>query len=181
MAAGERIRLFCALQLPDDAAAELVAWQERHLSRGRIVPPGNLHLTLAFLGHRPADELPAIAGALRAAAREATAVELRPDGYRETRSVGMVVFEDVGGAGAALAADLESRLERLGVYRPEGRPWLAHVTVLRFRERPRLHPPPPSLPRVCAVRAAVYASALGPAGARYEVLETVDLGLDGPA
>lgn len=180
MAAGERIRLFCALQLPDDAVAGLVVWQAQHLCCGRIVPPENLHLTLAFLGHRPAGELPAIAGALREAARGATAVELQPGRYRETRSVGMVVLEDVGGAGAALAAGLGDRLERLGVYRPEGRPWLPHVTVLRFGERPRLRPPPPPLPRVRAVRAAVYASALGPAGARYEALETVELGLDRP-
>ena len=33
---------------------------------------------------------------------------------------------------------------RLGVYRREGRPWLPHVTVARFRARPglRLEPPP---------------------------------------
>lgn len=172
----ERIRLFCALQLPDDAVARLVTWQEEHLSRGRIVPPGHLHLTLAFLGHRPAGELPGIVAALRRAAAAAEPVELEPGRYRETRSVGMVLFEDVGGAGARLAADLGGRLARLGVYRPEERPWLPHVTVLRFRERPRLDPPPPPLSRVRAVRTAVYASMLGPGGARYEALETVALG-----
>ena len=65
----------------------------------------------------------------------------RPVRYRETRSVGMLVLEDVGGAATALAADLGERLERLGVYRRENRPWLPHITVLRFRERPRLAPP----------------------------------------
>lgn len=176
MEGSERIRLFCALQLPEDAVERLVVWQGENLSHGRIVSPGNLHLTLAFLGGRPAAELPGVVEALRHAARDAVPVELEPGRYRETRSVGMVLFDDVGGAGARLAAGLGERLQRLGVYRPEGRPWLPHVTVLRFRERPRLDPPPPSLPRVRAVRVAVYASTLGPAGARYDVLETVALG-----
>ena len=61
-------------------------------------------------------------------------------GYRETRSVGMVVLADEGGRATALADELAGRLEALGVYRPERRPWLAHVTVLRFRDRPRLRP-----------------------------------------
>ena len=46
---------------------------------------------------------------------------------------------------AMLASDLSERLERLGVYRPEQRPWLPHVTVARFRRPPRLRPDrPPS-------------------------------------
>ena len=88
----------------------------------------------------------------------------------------MLVLDDLDGTGAALADDLGARLERLGVYRSEARAWLPHVTVLRFRERPRLRPPTPSLGRVRAVRADLYRSALGPAGARYDVLESVGLG-----
>ena len=88
----------------------------------------------------------------------------------------MLVFDDLRGTGTALADDLGARLERLGVYRREARPWLPHVTVLRFHERPRLQPPIPTLGRVSAVRAALYRSALGPGGARYDVLESVGLG-----
>jgi 2'-5' RNA ligase len=176
VAAGERIRLFCALLLPDDQLGRLVAWQGNELRCGRIVPVGNLHVTLAFLGHRPQSEVPAIVGELRAAAAAASPIRLRPVRYRESRSVGMVVFDDAGGAGAALAADLGARLERLGVYRPEARPWLAHVTVLRFRDRPRLAPPVPPLGEVCPSDAAVYSSVLRAHGAQYEVLESVALG-----
>ena len=177
MAAGERIRLFCALQLPAGAVAQLAAWQQEHLSGGRFVPPESLHVTLAFLGHRPASEVGSIEAELRAAAAASHApVELEPRRYRETRSVGMLVLDDRGGTGAALADELGGRLEGLGVYRREARPWLAHITVLRFRERPRLRPPLPPLGRVRAVRAALYRSALGPGGARYDVLESVGLG-----
>ena len=172
----ERIRLFCGLQLPDDVADALVEWQGQHLRAGRIVPPEHLHVTLAFLGSRPAEEVPAIAGELAAAAAGAGPVSLLSGRYRETRSVGMVVLEDVGGAGSALAADLGERLERLGAYRRESRPWMAHVTVLRFRERPRLDPPAPGLGEFRAVRSALYRSALGPGGARYDVLQSVALG-----
>jgi len=34
---------------------------------------------------------------------------------------------------------------RLGVYEPEQRLWLPHLTVVRFRARPRLVPEPPDL------------------------------------
>jgi hypothetical protein len=119
---GERIRLFCALQLAEETVDCLAAWQARELLSGRIVPPGHLHVTLAFLGHRPAAELPAVAAELREASAGAGSIELRPLRYRETRSVGMVVLEDVGGAATALAEDVQARLERLGVYPPGGAP-----------------------------------------------------------
>jgi 2'-5' RNA ligase len=54
VAADERLRLFCALCLPDETVAHLVRWQARELRGGRAVVPGNLHVTLAFLGGRPA-------------------------------------------------------------------------------------------------------------------------------
>jgi 2'-5' RNA ligase len=93
----------------------------------------------------------------------------------------MVVYEDLDGTATALAEDLQARLERLGVYRREGRRWLPHVTVVRFRERAGLHPSPPNRCSIHDVRAALYRSLLGPeplkgAGARYEVLETAALG-----
>ena len=88
----------------------------------------------------------------------------------------MVVLDDVDGAATAVAADLAERLEHIGAYRREHRPWLPHVTVLRFRERPRLAPPTADLGELRVVRSALYRSALGPAGARYDVLESLPLG-----
>ena len=64
----------------------------------------------------------------------------------------MLVLDDPSGGATALAADVQGRLEALGVYRREGRPWLPHVTVVRFRERPRLRLEPPSDANVCSVR-----------------------------
>jgi RNA 2',3'-cyclic 3'-phosphodiesterase len=178
VAGDERLRLFVALRLPDGVLDAFVAWQAAAI-RGdvRVVPRDHLHLTLAFLGHRPASELPAIVDALRAAAAPGRDYRLRVGRYRETRSVAMVVLEEVGGGATALAEDVQARLEVLGVYRREGRPWLAHVTVARFRERPRLRPEPPTMGTDVLIPsdAAAYLSRLGSAGARYEVLETARL------
>jgi 2'-5' RNA ligase len=172
----ERIRLFCALRLPEAALDGLVAWQHAHLPAARLVPRGNLHVTLAFLGHRPAAELPAVVAELRAAAAAAGPLRLEVERYRETRSVAMLVLADEGGAAAALAGDLHARLERIGAYHGEARRWTAHLTVARFRERPRLRPPLPEVGTLVPSDAAAYLSRLRPGGAEYDVLESVALG-----
>jgi 2'-5' RNA ligase len=172
----ERLRLFCALRLPEHVLDALERWQAEHLSRGRIVPRGHLHATLAFLGSRPASELDAIAGALRDAARDAGEIRFSVKRYRETRSVGMVVLEDETGEGGHLAIRLFDGLEELGVYEREKRPWLPHVTVLRFRSPPKLDPPVPELATFSPSDAAVYSSRLRPSGAQYDVLESLALG-----
>jgi len=175
----ERIRLFCALRLPRETVEQLVAWQAEAFAtvRGvRPLPGDHLHVTLAFLGHRSVRELEAIVGALRDAAARAERPRLSLRGYRETRSVGMLTFDDENGRAAALAADLHGRLEALGVYEPERRRWLPHVTVLRFRERPRLRPALPLLRPFATSDAAAYLSRLRPGGAQYEVLESMAVG-----
>jgi 2'-5' RNA ligase len=179
-AADERIRLFLGLRLPEDVVDGVVGWQQRELAAARevrIVGPTNLHITLAFLGHRPAAELDGIAASLRAAAAAAVApVQFSVRRYRETRTVGMLVFDDIGGRASAFAADLHARLEELGVYEREVRPWLPHATVIRFRRPPRLRPELPDLPEFSPSDAAVYHSVLRRGGAQYEVLESVLLG-----
>jgi 2'-5' RNA ligase len=172
----ERLRLFLALRLPDDVLDEIVRWQRDQLPDVRTVPREHLHVTLAFLGHRPAGELEAIVVALRDAARRAGEIRLTPVRYRETRSVGMLVLEDEGGSAGVLAADVQDRLERLGVYRREGRSWLPHLTVARWRERPRLRPEPPQRRTFVPSDAAAYLSRLRPGGAEYCVLDSVALG-----
>jgi RNA 2',3'-cyclic 3'-phosphodiesterase len=172
----ERLRLFLGLRLPEPALDTIESWQLEHLRGVRAVPRGHLHFTLAFLGHRPAGELEGIVRELRAAAADAQPdLRLAPTGYRETRSVGMIVFEDLNGGTTALAEDVQGRLERLGVYRREDRPWLPHVTVARFKTRPRLRLEPPAVGTLVPSDAAAYLSRLRPAGAVYEVLDAVAL------
>jgi 2'-5' RNA ligase len=122
------------------------------------------------------EELESILAALREAAAAAGPIRLVPERYRETRSVGMLVLNDLGGQATRLAEDLQGRLEGLGVYDREARPWLAHLTVVRFRERPRLQPPLPDLGEVSPSDAAAYHSVLRSSGAQYVVVESFALG-----
>jgi 2'-5' RNA ligase len=172
----ERARLFCALRLAEKTLDRLSDWQADNIDHGRPVPRDHLHITLAFLGHRPVAELEPICRELRGAAAAAGPMRLLPERYRETRSVGMLALSDPEGGAIRLAADLQGRLERLGVYQPERRPWLPHITVVRFRERPGLRPPLPALGEVCPSDAAAYHSVLRSGGAQYVVLESFALG-----
>jgi 2'-5' RNA ligase len=157
---------------------EIGDWQRGQLrSDARIVEPRNLHITLAFLGSRPPEDVGPVAAALEAAARTCSEpIVLSPLRYRETRSVAMLVLADEEERAGRLAQALHERLERIGAYEPERRRWLPHVTVLRFRAPPGLRPPLPALAPFSPSEAAVYHSLLGRGGARYEVLESVPLG-----
>ncbi len=169
----ERLRLFCALRLPDDVLDVVVGWQHEllavwardhdHALPGRAVPREDLHVTLAFLGSTPA-------------ATAAEPISFGLSGYREGRSVGMLVLADSGGSAASLASDLHDRLRRRGAYEPEQRPWLPHLSVFRFRTRPRLQPALPVLGRFVPSDAALYNSLLRSTGAQYVVIETTALG-----
>lgn len=174
----DRLRLFVALRLPDTTVARLADWQASELggSDARLVPETNLHVTLAFLGARPAADADAVLAVVRDVAARAGRPLLEPVRYRETRSVGMLVLADEERRAASLAEGVGEGLERLGVHRRERREWLPHVTVLRFRRPPQLRPPLPVLGRVSPSEVALYHSVLRPTGAQYEIVESVVLG-----
>ena len=141
------------------------------------------HVTLAFLGSRPRTELPPSSTLCVTSAAEATALELVPKRYRETRSVGMVVLDDPSGEAARLAERLHGRLEALGVYEREARRWLPAHDRRAFQqpparqraEAPRLAALRPMSARSLSSEAAAFVSRLHPSGARYEILETAEL------
>ena len=171
----ERIRLFLALEVPEEVASELERWGREELEGGRLAE--SFHVTLAFLGGQPRSALEGILGILE---REAAATEpflLEPVRYRETRSVGMLVLADPSSRAASLAERVQQALEEIELYEREKRLWLPHVTVLRFRERPRLQPPLPDIGPFAPSGAAAFLSRLHPSGARYEVLESCSLGI----
>jgi len=172
-----RLRLFLALNLPEPVLDALEAWAAVALAgAGRLLPRDHLHITLAFLGNRPAGDLGGVRSALREAAAGARPFELEPLRYRESRSVGMLVLADPSGGAGLLAEGLHERLEALGVYKRERRRWLPHITVLRFRAPPGLSPPLPPVGRFAPSEAAAFLSRLHPSGAQYEVLDAVSLG-----
>ena len=103
--ADERLRLFLALRLPDPVLDAVEHWQRECLQDVRAVPREHLHVTVAFLGHRPAGELDAVLRELRAAAASAPEdLRLAPARYRETRSVAMLVLALCRAPGLTLGA-----------------------------------------------------------------------------
>jgi 2'-5' RNA ligase len=177
-----RLRLFVALDLPAAARAALAAFREAAADPDVWRPVGDeaLHLTLAFLGARPEDDVARIEPVLRDAAgaapplRLAGALLLPP---RRARVLCAAV-EDRDGELAALQARVSAGLEAAGVYKPEARPFRAHATVARLRPRaraPREAGVDPEPIAFAGEAVTLYVSRLHPHGARYEPLVRVPL------
>lgn len=173
----DALRLFVALELPDPireslaaagAAADPGAW--------RAVAAASLHLTLAFLGSRPRDDVAAIARVLDAEAGS-PAPRLRLGGVlvlppRRPRVL-TIELDDVDGTLAALQRRVSDGLAAAGVYTPEKRAFRAHITVARLRPSARSAPAPAvdlNAAPFAAGRLTLFQSQLHPRGARYSAL-----------
>lgn len=135
------MRLFVAAELPADLRGALAAGAPDD-THWRPLPPESLHVTLAFLGELP-DPAPVVealgeVGGAPITAEVGEAIVLprrRPRVHAvEVRSAGLV----------ELQAAVASRLIAAGLYAPETRPFLPHVTVARARGRPVAASPPPA-------------------------------------
>ena len=181
-AAMNALRLFLALRLPDDALDALEAWQARRAAAAvRVVPREHLHVTLAFLGapagRRSSTAIVGVA-ARRRGGGEPEMRARRRCGYRETRSVGMLVLDDDGRPrGARSRATCRRGWSGSASTAGSARPWLPHLTVVRFRERPRLGRSRRPGRTFVPSDAAAYLSRLRPSGAQYEVLGIGVLGV----
>ena len=184
-AGGERVRLFVALDLPEDVRAYFARWRSsvvRQSDALRPVAPERLHVTLCFLGGTPVGEVAAIASACEAALSPRSLRELSvKDGVwlppRRPRVLAIRLADPSGGLASTQSAISES-LSAGGWYTPEKRPFLAHVTVARIAARARLQPP--ELPPLEALSFAapaitLYRSRLERSGARYERLRSFSL------
>jgi 2'-5' RNA ligase len=185
-----RARLFVALDLPEETREGLVAWGNEALADPALRPvgPESLHVTLAFLGHRPEEEVGAIAEAVAESAAPAPWVELRDPEQRPPRGrARLFALPAISPGAEALQAGLAQRLVEAGIYEPEKRPFWPHVTVARVRpeargsRRPAVVSEPPGPipeelmePRI-SVRMTLYRSVLQSSGARYVPLAQVEL------
>jgi RNA 2',3'-cyclic 3'-phosphodiesterase len=175
-------RLFVALELPDTVRAQLAAFGRAAAERDdalRLVAEEALHLTLAFLGHRPEEEIEPARAAVRSLPRTAPALALGEPLWLAPRRphVLTVALEDGDGTLGALRADVVDRLAAALGWEPEPRPFRPHITVARVRRgaRPRIRDlpdaPQASFPGEAVV---LYRSYLGAGPARYEALERVE-------
>ena len=170
-----RLRLFVACDLPPEALRAVAAWQRSELSRHdelRVQP--TVHLTLAFLGAVDAERVPVleeVLGGVRWQRADCRFEEPLFLPERGKRRVVALELDDPSGTLRRLQAEVSARLAAEGLYEPEKRPWLPHVTVARFR-RPG-HPF--SLQNVNiapfgVVRMVLYSSHLERAGAVHTPL-----------
>ncbi|MDW5595391.1 RNA 2',3'-cyclic phosphodiesterase [Conexibacter stalactiti] len=200
--AGERIRLFAALDLPEEVRGALVRWRAPLLAAEprllRPVASDALHVTLCFLGQVDAAEAGAIGAAVVASAGgdapgglagepgPVPGLALADALWLPRRAARVLAVElvDAGGALARLQARVAGALTAGGWFEPEARPFLPHVTVARVRARGNERAarelaaaPLPGVPSLAFDGAAVtlYRSHLGGGGARYEPLARADL------
>ena len=190
----ERLRLFVAIDLPEDVRESLGRLQSdlrRHdLPSLRWTRPEGVHLTLKFLGETPVSSLPAIEAALARAVRGAQPFRLAlgAPGTFGNRRGPRVLWVDVEGDVKPLQqlqAAVERELAATG-FAPEERGFSPHLTLARVPQ-----PSPPGLAeRVSRALTAVAApqgeievtelllmrSRLQPSGAVYSRVAAFPLG-----
>ncbi len=179
------MRLFVALEIPEAvrrSLADLIAKLRPVAPSARWVRAEGMHLTLKFIGHVPPEKLEPIRGALDTIRVDAAAeICFRGLGFFPSERRPRVLWAGMEATPnlAQLAADVESRLEPLGITR-EQRPFKPHLTLARFPE-PR--PAPKLLEAIVPLRHAefgemqtsefhLFESRLKPTGAEYTVLAT---------
>jgi 2'-5' RNA ligase len=182
--------MFVALDLPEPVRKDISAWGESELADPalRRVPQESLHVTLAFLGNRPLDDVERIEEAMEEAADRPVLLELGgPVGRPARGRPRLVALPVLHGPVPGLRERLSEVLSFERLYEPEKRPFWPHVTVARVRaegrgsRRPmRVEVPPGPSPTertgwFSGVRISLYRSELQPSGARYVPLAQVQL------
>jgi 2'-5' RNA ligase len=180
-------RLFAALDLPAPVRDALATFGHAAADDDfalRPVRDDALHMTLAFLGHRPLDDIEPASEAVRAAAVSGQApadLALGEPLWLAPRRPHVLTVEVLDRTGDLMA--LQERVvaglaDAIG-YEPERRRFRPHVTVARVRHgaRPRGRGLPEA-PEASFAAAAVtlYRSYLGGGPALYEAVERVELG-----
>jgi 2'-5' RNA ligase len=194
-------RIFIATPLPDRASAEVAALVARVRSLGvsdgrrdvRWVRLDGLHLTLRFLGPTLEGRIAAVRTALRGAGAAGHRFELTIGGAgtfpNDARPRALWLGLRSGGADLAdLALAVDRELEAAG-WPPESKPFRAHLTLARADGVPAGARIAAALIDAAADlrisfqvdRIGLYESLTGGGPARYEPIETVDLGGAGAA
>jgi RNA 2',3'-cyclic 3'-phosphodiesterase len=177
----DHLRLFVALEFPAAARDALVAFRDAAADPAvwRPLPADAIHLTLAFLGRRPASDVAAIAAVLQAAAGPSPRLALERALLLPPRRARVlcVSLADPDGTLGDLQARVSDGLEAAGVYVPEKRPFRAHATVARLRTPipPRAVDAAPEKLEFRSDTLILFVSRLHPHGAQYEALERVSL------
>jgi 2'-5' RNA ligase len=176
------VRAFLALDLPGDLRRRLADLRES--LRGsfpglRWVRPEGTHLTLRFLGQASHEQIARLL-ALESVARAAGPIDaaVKGLGLFPERGAPSVLWLGISAEESLLP--LQAACEAAAVaagFPPERRPFRAHLTLGRFRDRvPRPALPAADLGRTRFLTLTLFRSELGPEGSVYSVLGRFGLG-----
>jgi len=181
------MRLFYCVELDQnarEALGRLIEELRRRLPQGKWVPPGNLHLTVRFLGEVEEEQLPGLLelGQRVAAESEPSSLILKViSAFPSPRRARVLWVGPLDGDQGFLdlCRRVEAGVRALG-FPPETKEPRAHVTLVRFRRPQDLSPYLGDI-QLEALDVPVQVltlmrSELRPEGARYTPIERWELG-----
>ena len=179
------MRLFVALEIPcavRDNLAALIKDLRITAPKARWVRPGNIHVTLKFIGEVLPDKLVSIRDALSNVRSESPVdLNFRGLGYFPNAKRPSVLWAGIDASPnlPSLAEDIDSSIEKLGFPR-EQRAFVPHLTIARFQP-PRIQESLQSsiaqnigrdFGSLCTGEFHLIESKLKPSGAEYTTLES---------
>jgi 2'-5' RNA ligase len=141
----EKIRSFIAVELPGELKKALAELQSRFKSSGslplRWVEPGNIHITLKFLGDIDVDITGKITAALEASIHDIPPFSIEAGGLGVFPNMQRIQIIWVGLSGdlqklGQLQKQIDVSLNTLG-FPAEARPFTPHLTLARVRDYAR--------------------------------------------
>lgn len=132
LAASDSLRIFFALW-PDDATRDALnrtgKWLHQHWG-GRLMRADTLHITLAFLGSTPVEQLDALAACADTVHTDAFELILDQAGYWRHNRIGWLGASQTPPQHLELVGALNAALRGAG-FAVDARPHVPHVTLLR--------------------------------------------------
>ena len=141
----DKIRSFIAIELPRDLKLALSQLQEKLKSESSVpvkwVDPGNIHLTLKFLGDIDPEQVGPITSAIEDAVKGITPFNIEAGGLGVFPNIKHIQIIWVGLAGELVKLEqlqkrIEEMLATLG-FPSEKRPFTPHLTLARVRDYAR--------------------------------------------
>lgn len=184
------VRLFVAINLPEDEKrrlADAIGTLASYELPVRWVAADSLHITLKFLGDVAESHIASVQAALQRAIRSHRRFDVALEGLGAFPSLSRpnifwIACRDAD-AVAEIQKDVEKQLEHIG-FRPEARPYRAHVTIGRVKSGGSIRDRSLMDRMVAGFRykaefpvasADLMRSHLSPRGARYEVVARMEL------
>lgn len=168
------MRLFIALEIPEEVRAEIARNAtafEKDWTAGRLIPPENYHLTLAFLGEVPEERIGDVIAAMEACPSPPPILTIEGFG-RFRHKNGDILWRQIRGGNtlSSLQRRLSRELRERG-FALEKRPYVSHLTLARRCRLPEDAAPISFQERsFAAVSMALLRSDPGPNGMVYTPL-----------